>query len=382
MAENISTVTHQTSVRTDRKRGEVGRLAFLSQKRNRVDTFVNADPQSRWSRTVTIDSFNAGDVYDLTINGRRVAHTAVSGDTNADGVAAALKTKIDADGVAGAVVSVTRAGAVLTLTARWPGFDITISKDSARITLGSATAAASAAAVPFGRVLFAGSAAAKQGNKRAKLPAAGDLTKATHLLTPVVANATAYSVDVFSPDGTKYTSAPYTSDGSATAKEICDNVNTAIAALSAFISAGGAVADDDVALTVTLPFGWSLVASGALFTNARTAPVDADAKFVGVAVFTHTSAPGVFEGGDADGYSPNSAMDVLTGNGGIWVEVGEATAPGDPVFVEMAGDNAGKVYKTSTATRVRVRRLRWYQDDDGADGVAILEVLDAAQPAA
>lgn len=378
---NYADVTHQTSVRTSRKRGRVGQLAHTSSGgRNHIDTFINADPQRRWSRTLTVDSFNAGDVYDITINGRRVAYTAVSGDTDASGVAAKLKTAIESDPVAGGVVTVTRVGAVLTLTGRWPGFDVDVSKASARETLGAATAALTATPVPFGRVLFAGSAAAKAGNKRAKLPAAADLSLASHALTPVVANSTAYSVDVISPEGTKYTSAPYTSDVSATPKEIVDNVNLAIAALSAFIAAGGAVADDDAVLTVTLPDGWTLNASGALWGNVRTAPVNADAKFVGVAVFSHTVAPDVFEGGDADGYGPNSTMDVLTGNGEIWVEVDAATAPSDPVYVELAGDDAGKLYKTSTATRARLRRLRWYEDNDGADGIAIVRVLDASQP--
>lgn len=380
MANDLLTNGHQMSVRSTRRRGKAGQLAFTSRKRNIIGTYVNADPQRPASRTLTVDSFNAGDVYDVTIQGELVEYTAISGDTNAAGVAAKLKTAIESNPRAFGRVSVSIAGAVLTLTGRWPGVDLTFASASARITLGAESAAALAASVPFGRALFKGSPSAYN-NKLATLPSDADLSNVTHVLTPIVANSTAYPLTLVDPDGTSYAPS-YTSDGSATPKEIVDAMTIAVAAVTAFTAAGGVVSDDDAALTIALPDGWSLTASGALWTNERTAAVDADALLVGVSVFTQASAADAFDGGDVEGYTPNSAMMVLERNGSIFVEVDGPVATGDPVYVELSGAAAGKCYTTSTATRRRVRRLRWFEDDDAADGVAILQVLDAAQPVA
>ena len=368
----------QTSVRTRRKRGKPGQLAHTGFPRNLIDTFINAEPQSRFTRAITVSTYTDAATYRFTIGDTVVSYVALTADVNVAGVAGKLKAAIESNPVAGGYVTVSLVGAVLTLTGRWPGFDIQMSTTDAKLSLAAASNALLASAVAFGRVLFRGGQAASEGNRLARVANAASLSLASHVLTPVVLNSTPYPITLVSPSGATYAPS-YTSTGSATAALITAGAKAAIDSVAPFVAAGGSTTASATILTVSLPAGWSLQASAALFGNARNAGVNADVAMVGVALFTQAACGDVFPGGEpTDGYAPNSAMDVLTHNGAVWVESTQTILMNDPVFIELAGDDAGRVYNTTSATRVLSRRLRWYEGSDGADGIAMVEVLNVA----
>jgi hypothetical protein len=372
---NFNSGASQRQIRDRMPRGRAGLLVFASGKRNLRSTRVNADPQARFSRTLTVDSYLDGHVYSIEIDGEIVSYTAVTADTNTTGVATKLAAKLAANPVVGGLLSISRVGAVITLTARWINVDVPMINTNARLTLGAATPSVPAQAVPYGRILFEGSAAQSEGNKRARLANAAALNQASVTLTPTVANTTVYDIRLIAPSGAAYI-ATYTSDGSATAQEIVEGLKAAVDAVAPFVAAGGSSTEDDATITITLPYFWRYEINGARWgTVVNVASKTADDVFAGVSLLSQAVAPDSYEA-DVDGYPPNSTMNLLSRLGEVFVEVDFSVSPSDPVYVELAsGANQGKVFKTPSATRQLMSKLRWYEDDNGAEGITILSVL-------
>lgn len=365
----MSTIS-QRSVRDRHIVGKAGMLALLGIKRNRIITATNSDPQRRMSKTLTVDTFTSGADYVFTIEGRVLTYTAIAGDTNQAGVAAKLAALINADPQVRGFVQAEAASAVITLTALYPGLEFSASESDSKLTLADVNSALQAASIPFGRVVFyAGESvlSAPDKNRLVKLPAASDLSGDTFILTPSVANATAYNLTLVGPAGARYTAA-FTSDGSATAKKIVEGQKSALDALSI---TGLVVTEDDAALTVALPHGFDLEYEAPRYTSVAQTPgtsiLDA---FAGIAVFTQDE-PALDASGNA--YAPNSAMMILEGDGDIFVDNSEGVLRGDACYVELSsGANQGKLYKASSATRALLPMVR-FQEDSG-DALAIARV--------
>lgn len=362
----MSTIS-QRSMRDRRIAGKAGMLAVLSHKRNRITTCTNSDPQRRMSKTLTIDTYTDGADYVVTLEGRVITYTATTADANQSGVASSLAAKINADPQVRGFLKATANAAVISLEALLPGLEFSASESDAKMTLADVNSALQADSIPFGRVVvFAGDSVldAPDKNKLVKLPDAADLSGEVHVLTPDVQDTTAYDIVIIGPNGARSTAA-YTSDGSATAQEIVEGQKAAIDALSI---TGLTTSEDDAALTINLPLGYSLEYEAPNYSAASfTAEVGLDDIFAGISVFTQDE-----EALDASGnaYAPNSAMMVLEGDGDIFVDNAESVNRGDAVYVELAdGDDKGKLYKSSSATRAALSAVK-FQEDTG-DSLAI-----------
>jgi len=359
----------QRDVRNRRIAGKAGMLAYLSIRRNRIGSFTNADPQRRMTKTVTVDTFTDGATYALTIEGRVVSYVAVTADTNVAGVAASFAAAINADPQARQIVNASAAAAVITLTGNLPGVSFSVSESDAKLTLADVLSALTADPIPFGRVLFYGSASvvSPYPNKLVKLPDASDLTGDSFVMTPAVANTTAYNLGLIDPAGARYTAA-YTSDGTATAQEIVEGQKSALDALSI---TGLTSSEDNAALTLNLPYGWSLDYEAPRYSSVvKTAGAAIGDLFAGISLFTNDEP---YNAAYPNSYGPNSVLSALEGNGSIFMDNAEGVSRGDACYVELAdGDDKGKLFRTSSATRALLPMMR-FESDEG-DDLAIVKL--------
>lgn len=341
-------------VLTRREPAIVGQPASLRSDQY-VRSMVNDRPRTAQVSTITATAVNSTE-YTVTVDGITVNYTSDGSASTAEIVAGLVAALNGEPVIAAKTLAAVTGAATLTITARIAGVGFEASV-GANLSLASTTANDEPDALAFGAACFEAGAALVSVADSALFPAR---TATTAVLTPAVANNTAYSVTIVAPDGNSKT---YTivSDGSATAKKVVD-------ALTAAINAGQAAdtveaTDDDSVLTLTAEsasYRFTLGISSTLsmvFTagSGNTDEVDVASLFAGVAVrdssTAQPAAPGVI------GYKGGTVCSIMS-KGDIWVPtVNEASINAD-VFVGVTGSAKGKFRSSAAAGYVRLPRSR------------------------
>ena len=209
----------------------------------------------------------------------------------------------------------------------------------------------------------------------ARIAKAANLTAMVMTLTPTVTNSVLYEIDI-KCNGIWYL-AEFTSDGTATAKEIVEGV---AAAVNAAMPANTVVAtEDDSVLVLTAevkgqPFElganaarWSTIAE-----TTVTALTDINRCFQGITIRDNTQV--MDDDGNMD-YDGGSVMSVLN-KGRMFVDTNALVAYGDRVYVRIAGTgDMGKLYNTQTAgehIELDPKRIRWVKGLTASLGVVEL----------
>lgn len=365
----------QTDMRDRRRAGKAGMLATVSGKRNLINTFSNAFPQLRESKTLTVDSFAVGD-YVYTIEGKTNTYASEAGDIDEAGVAAKIRDQINNDFQLRRIVNASilpSAPTEIVIAGNLPGIPFSANTADAKLTFADVNAAAEAEGIPFGRGLVHNgpSVVNPYPNKLVKLPELSDFNGGVQVFTPIVLNNENYIMTLNSDVGaTPF--ATFLSSGAATAQEIVESMK---AALDALAIPNLVVTEDDATLTIQLPVGYAQTNFGvsqwtATPMDLRSTP---EKKFAGLSVFTQDEALHTLYNDERFGgmYAPNSQLMGLI-DGDMYVDNTEVPVQGEPVYMECSGtiDERGRLYKTSSATRVMVPQLTWVQDE--GDGTAQL----------
>lgn len=371
-----STITQQ-AILARTPAGRVGQVS--SDLGNRVQTFQSATGLPQIS-TVTLTNWSDGRTYAATINGVVITITTVTADANVTGAATRLKAAINADPRVAGQVRATSAAGVVTLTSILPGLPFTLagSTDAAAATSQSASAPSD---IQIGRALLDGtqgsisfdSYSQREANNLVKLALATNLIARVVHVTPTAANTTQYGLVVTMDDGSQH---PFfiISDGSATAQEIVEAQVTAFpAALANIITA----TEDNTKLILTAAPGRQFQVSnfglGVQVIAVSVAGSDAQRLFAGVSAIDDAMEVTSLDDNTLV-YKGGHPVGVLV-EGEILVENSEGVSPGDPVYVEMAsGADNGKLYKTSSATRLPIFRARWLRRASTSDDLAWVEL--------
>ena len=274
-----------------------------------------------------------------------------TGYADAAASAAALKTAIENDGIAGGWISATVSTDTVTCTARFAGTDDDVTYSSlTNITATETTAASDGAAIGFGLAAMYDSV-----EGQCVQPTKTSAVQEVWTLTPAVVNTIDYYAGATLKDGSQPVYfASYLSDGTATAKEIVEGLQAVLAGITP--AAIGVWTEDDAKLTVTGPAsGASLqVTAGSsnatgTWTIARTvAGVEPDftRPIAGFTVRSNYVGNVVdYSGGDGESASEYAAgEDVAVMEAGVLVcETDDTVFRFDPVYVRITATGSEKV---------------------------------------
>jgi phage tail sheath gpL-like len=346
--------------------GGVGGHAYADQDDVLV-TLINKDPQAKAIKTLTVDSYSASGVYAFSINGFELSYTEDS-DVDASGVAAKLAALINGDINVRGQVAAAAVGAVVTLTGNYPGISFTLSESDAKLSTADVQAAAEAEAIEFG--LLCCSVAHLDNNRLGFKAKAGKLSAQQDTLTVTYAAGEEYMVQITVEGETYLAKVDADTDDATTASALADAINGMLPANSVLATPAAGVVTLDAELAgkaFKVAKGTKLDAANLALAHVVAGPAtDLNKAAIGIALRSY----------DQEGNSyPGNAGVKAKKKGAVWVENAQAPAQGDPVYVELDGDDAGKFFNTSSSTRVLLEKAEWeYSARAATDGIAILKV--------
>lgn len=367
----------QRSVADRRPSGLVGQVG--GDTKTRVRSALNTDSQAAQVSTLTVANYADGKTYPWTINGVADSYLTVSGDVDNAGAAAKIAAKINGNASHRGQVRATSLGAVVTITSTYPGLGFTLA-GGVDLTAALVQAAARAANLPIGRGVLAGPQVSYSFESYTELGAnltlrralAANLAARVIHVTPTSANSTQFGLAIVLPTGEIYPFA-IVSGGAATVQAI---VEAQVAAMPADLANIVTATEDNTKLILTgapgLQFNVIPYGGGAQAVAVSVAGDDIAKKFLGFSCYTSGMQVPVIEGNELY-YEAERAASILV-EGPVLLENTEGVAYGDPVYLSLATDDAGKAYKTAAANRIRIPNARWICKGASNDGLAWLEV--------
>lgn len=370
-----------SDVRARRPQAKIGQPVEANYL-NSLLTLINKNPQASQVSTVTVDTATNSHEYVITINGVDVSYTADGATSKieiADGLAAAVNAE---PLVRGQVSAVSDGVSVVTLTGLYPGVEFTLAEDSAKLSIATTTAAAEADSVAFGRLVVSGDYQSDEANELGSLAKASALTAQVDTITVDYAASETYTV-VIEIAGERYLIGPILADtDDATTSALIHNAINAMMPANTVIStnpsATSVVLTAEVAgkaFKTTVGLETGTTARLSLAHTTATAATDINKVAKGISVYTTDEEVTEVEGTTVV-YPANAGMMALR-KGLIWVENSETIVRGDAVYVELGvtADN-GKLFKASSATRVKVDGLTWERSarSSSGDDLAVVSV--------
>lgn len=343
----------QRHVRARRLPAFLGQQYDVSHHNEEID-FVNAHPQAAQITALQVNVSADDREYQFEVNGVAVKFTTPSSGNSTASIASGLAEAANADPIIRGQVAASSSGDTVTLTGLIPGVSFSVSASDANLGApNTAQNAATAAPIPFGRLCIAGgeSAVSPYGNRLGRLASADGLVAQSITL----AHGGDTSTVVLQIDGELYEAS------AATAADFATAINSAVPenTVTAVNDSG------DVTITVdTAGDSFRLVSiSGNLTISAQESGDTVAELAIGVSLRAYDE--------EGTAYPPNAGVAALR-RGGVWVEVDEPVDMRGPVYVQLEGDNAGKLYPKRAAGRAIVPGLRWFKDRS-TDGLAVVE---------
>jgi len=351
---------HQSvrDVRDEQTIGFVGQV--IRDVRSVLLTGNNQAPQAAQVTTVTIPTPSAGVTYTVTLNGA-VTATFITTTTSADDLGNGLVAAIQ--GAAGffGMATPSYAGAVLSITGRWPGMAFTITATGASIgTPTTATSSASASAVKFGRGLVSDGYVDNgidNSTKKTFVPSTSNMAAMVKTLSVTFAASEVYLIDITVRGQTYKVLVDATTNSADTATAISNAINGVLPAATVVATTSTA----DVVLTAEVAGqGFSVAYGVKSGTIARLALAhttdgiltDITRCFAGVAV-RRRDVEDADSYGDNPEYAANRNLEYCAG-GRIVVQrdTAESISAGDDIYLETSGADAGRFFKTASASRI------------------------------
>lgn len=376
----MSTQVLASAVRTTFLAGVLGLLAFPDGNPF-IQTGINSAPQAYNVQTITVaGSPTSSHEFTVTINGIDCSYTSDGSATSqevVDGLTAAINNE---PGVRATVRAVATSSTVVTVTGITPGVTFTMTDADGDLTCAVVTAAASADAIEFGRlVVGAASLDSTLHLPSVFKPVSTYLTAQVDTLTVDYAASEVYYIDITIAGETYHAEVDANTDDATTATDIRTAINAAMPA-NTVIATG---ATDQVILTAEVPGLAFVTAVGvksetvarlALVHTTATDLTDITKCMRGITTL-HTDVQATSIGSGTSSYAANEGVNYCT-NGCVWVASTEAVTPGSSVYVETSGASAGLFYATSSATRIKLPRSRFqWGQAQAADGIAQLRIF-------
>lgn len=337
--------------------------------------FANTNPQALQTYTITITAHDST-VYSFYVNDVEVTYTSDASATQAE-IGAGLIADANSKSDVRSLFSFEYAAGVITATAVTYGTDIVIYDNDSYLVTAETTAPASASSIPFGRAIIDLQTYLGQSDASTCGLCVSDLlTEQVDTLTVTYAANEVYFVEIAVEGQTPLSvSVTATTDTATTHAAIVAAIN-AIMPASTVVAAG---TSPDITLTAEKP-GLSFVTSIGLksgtasrLTLAHTVatPFTAIEKVFGGVALSNYTQPGTAVGSAASSYAANDTIAALK-RGQVWVASSETVTPSDEVWVETAsGDDSGKFFTSSSATRLQLSGVSWIPKPTWATGQSV-----------
>lgn len=371
-----------SAVRTTFLAGVLGLLAFPDGNPF-IQTGINSAPQAYEVHTITVaGSPTNSHEFTVTINGIDCSYTSDGSATSQEVVDGLTEAINNEPGVRATVRAVATSSTVVTVTAITPGVAFTMTDSDGDLTCATSTAAASADAIEFGRlVVGAASLDSTLHLPSVFKPVSTYLTAQVETLTATYSAAEVYYVQIAIEEQT-YGPVAVTAntDSATTATDIATAVNAIMPAnsvLAAATSGGALTLTAEVAGKAFSVIYGTKSGTAARLTLAHTTATDLTdiARCMRGITTLHADTQATTIGGGTSSYAANEAVNYCT-NGCVWVASTESVTPGSDVYVETSGASAGLFYTTTSATRIKLPRSRFqWGQAQAADGIAQLRIF-------
>lgn len=342
---------------------------------------LNAGAVAQVARIV-VDTATNSATYTWTINGVTLTYTADS-STSATEIGDGIVAAINAEPLARASVSAVNAAGTVTLTELVPGTAgaFTVSDSDAKLTTTESYVAASdAEALAFGvavmRVGSNSNASRTETEDLIAAPTTARFTAQVATLSIAYVASAKITVAVYEVRDSEKVLLASVTETSATSQDA--TIDALIVSLNAQLPANSVLAAADSASATAVVFtaeiaglefevqysigdeGASLPAVSLAATTGPSESTSLHRAFRGISRYSQQD-PSSTIGGDTGSYAGNQGAEYLT-RGVIWVSNSQSPTAGTPVYVELtAGASQGKLYNSSSSTRVALsrQRARW-----------------------
>ena len=344
---------HQTTVRSRRRPGRPG-LLYDSSNLNEEVNVANKHPQAVQEDKLTVSTAEDDREYVFKVNGVEI--TIDSGDGATTGsIAEALAEAHNASPMVRQKVMASAENDEVTFTGQSPGVPYDIETDDANLALESVSDATQADPVPFGRVVIRSGRSSD--GRMGRLANDNGLDKASVTFEHGETDAGTVTLKI---DG------DYITATGATAEALATAINAEVPAHTVTATDAGTAVTVEVDTAGDV---FELVSFGGdISLDDHTRGDSVERLALGVSRSAYDEE--VSRDGQA-AYPPNAGVSVLR-RGRIWVESPSGGHDDDEVYVQMTGDDAGKVYPTRDAGRINISSLAsWYMADAG-EGLGVL----------
>ena len=369
--------------------------------------WVYADPDRRWSSginsspqavqvtTVTVTDQGDDDDVIITINGIDVSINTGTGGTAAT-IGADLAEAINAEPLVRGQVRASFDTATLTLTGLTAGLEFTVSiasdPDSVLSSVTTTTAADTADAIPFGRVVVSQGSNTSESEKLVALADTTKFTAQVQTLSIAYVDTAVINISVWEIRGSERIRLAEVSEASAASQDATIDalvvlLNAALPAASVLAAANDASATA-IVFTAEIPGlefevtwlagheGASLPAITIANTTGPSRSTSLHRAFAGISLYSPADECGTV-GGETGQYAGNAGV-KFGQRGCLWITNAETPAEADTVYVELAaGSTAGRLYAASSATRVALSKAVAVWERDGlvtADSLAAVRL--------
>ncbi len=365
-----------SDVRLTSRQGLLGALAMFALADVSRDTAINAQAQAAQVGTVTVNTAADSTAYAFVFEGLTIAYTSGASATETT-IAAGLMAAFRAEPIAGAVASISQAAGVLTITERDPGRGFTLSDSDTRLTaVESATAGDAGDAIEFGRVVIRSGfdgITAKAVLPSSVLTAQVDSYVLTYDASVNIIMEIEVDGEWYSASHTMATDIDTSGAAAAAAINAALPANTVLAAYTSGTDTLSFTAEvNGKAFRSAVSFGPGRDTGAAV--KSQTAPVTSDINRSLLGIAEHSYGQEYPTAGATAGeYAAGKVMSVIR-RGSVWVSSAETISDGDKVYVETSGASAGKLYKTSSVTRLLLNSARWVRDESSSNNQSLAVV--------
>ncbi len=368
------------------RQGIFGAWVFSSPLNSSL-TALNSDPQAAQVDTVEFTGATNDKTYTAVINSVSVSFTADGTATQIE-IANGWADAVNAEPlVRGQVAAVSDGVDTVTLTGLTPGQAFTLTEADAQITLASVTTAALAAAVGFGLAVAADGLNGSEPEQLGKLAQSTAFTAQVITLNMIFVASAIYTLTIRNGAGDVLTQISVDADTNTdtTAAAIVTALNDDLAAATVLaaqvlgvITLTAEVLGTEISLEVGVneEGGAGDAILSIVDTTGPSQATSLQRALLGASLHS-SNDPTTTVGGTDGSYAANAGMRIGR-TGVIWVESTETPAANADVFVELAvGDDAGRWFAASSATRVKLPRSLAQWERDGvttSDTIAALRL--------
>jgi hypothetical protein len=341
-----------------------------------LDTVINSTPQAKQTHEVTVATATNDHEYVVTINGIDVEYTADAATSKIE-IADGLAEAINADPlVRGQVVATSDGVDKVTLESTYPGLAFTYSDADSKLTDAAGTSNDEADPIPFGYLVMQ-SSYSDDGEKIGGVVKSAALVAQVDTLTVDYVAGELYGVQI-NIDGESYgVEVAANTDDATTVADIVTAINLKMPANTVIAAAASGTTitlTAEVAGKAFVVSTWQKIGTAASLSVAHT--VDSDLTDLtkcaaGVALRGFDEE----ENSDSDTEYPANAGARVLRRGSVYVTTAETPAKGAAVYVETDGATAGKLYASSSATRIRLpKSIASWQSYNADDGLGVVRV--------